>query len=397
VDGVTRIDLVNNFTAQIHGHAHPHINEVVVRQLQLGTCFGMPTESELDLAEGIAGRLQSAERLVFTNSGTEAVMASVKLARAFTQRPMIAKCEGAYHGAFDTVEVSQAPTPAIWADPTKPAAVPMTRGTPSGVVENVLVLPFNNVEASAALIREHADRLGAILVDPMPNRVGLIPATRSYLETLRQLADEVGALLVFDEVITFRLDYHGAQGRFGVKPDLTALGKIIGGGFPIGCLAGRAEVMDILDPSQAKPAMTQGGTFTANPVTMVAGKASLELLPPEAFEHLETLGRSLKDQLADLVVSRGIEGQVTGMGSLLRIHLTARELSDYRSAFQESDIRARMARLHRHLLNCGVLIAPTGLMSLTTPMTDDDIAEIVSAFDEALTRLSDESAWSSTG
>lgn len=387
VDGFVRIDLVNNFTSQIHGHAHPAINDAVVRQLQLGTCFGMPTESELDLAEAIAGRLPSAERMVFTNSGTEAVMASVKLARAFTQRSVIAKCEGAYHGSFDTVEVSQAPTPAVWGSPAKPVPVPMTRGTPDGVVENVLVLPFNQIEASAALIRENAGNLAAILVDPMPNRVGLIPANRAYLSALRELADETGALLIFDEVITFRLGLNGAQGRFGVKPDLTVLAKIIGGGFPIGCLSGRADVMDVLDPSRPNPAMTQGGTFTANPVSMVAGLESIRLLTPEAFDHLEDLGDDLRSRLSELIASRGLEAQVTGLGSLLRIHLSKKDLSDYRSAFQDGRIKSLMASLHRHLTDCGVMIAPTGLMSLSTPMTADDIGAVVSGFEEAFARM----------
>jgi glutamate-1-semialdehyde 2,1-aminomutase len=305
---------------------------------------------------------------------------------------MIAKCEGSYHGAFDTAEVSQNPSPQAWGEASRPPSVATSRGTPQAVLDNVLVLPFNDAEASLERLRAHASQLAAILVDPMPNRVGLIPATPAYLAALRSAADEIGALLIMDEVITFRLGYRGAQGRFAVRPDLTALGKIIGGGFPVGCVAGRAEVLQIFDPAQSAPPILQGGTFTANPITMTAGQVSMRLLDPPAFEKLERQGDRLRQDMADAFAESGMAGQVSGLGSLLRVHLHGRPLSDYRSSYTDAAGKARMAAFHRLMLEEGVLIAPSGLMSLSTPMTDVDIAAIGAAFRRTLARLGAEAA-----
>ncbi|WP_311974442.1 aspartate aminotransferase family protein [Bradyrhizobium glycinis] len=247
------------------------------RQLALGSAFGMPTESEIDLAELLAARLPSVDQVRFANSGTEAVTMALKAARAFTGRPKIAKCEGAYHGSYDYAEVSLDPKPADWGG-NAPVSVAYAKSTPHKVLADPLTIPFNDVEGATSLIREHGRDLACVLVDPMPNRAGLVPADKAYLEGLRQATREVGALLIFDEVISFRLGYQGAQGLWGIDPDLTTLGKIIGGGFPVGAIAGKREVMAVFDPRHGKPALPHGGTFSANPVTMRAGLAAMELL-----------------------------------------------------------------------------------------------------------------------
>ncbi len=384
VDGVTRIDAINNFTAMIHGQGHPAILAAVTEQLVRGTCFGMPTESEIALGELLCARLPAVEQLRFTNSGTEAVMSAIKAARAFTGRPMIAKCEGAYHGTYDFAEVSEGAGPDNWGERVRPRSVASSRGTPTGVLDDVIVLPFNDVEASEALLRQHGARLAGILVDPMPNRAGLIPATLDFLAMLRRVADETSALLIFDEVISFRLGFQGAQGRFGARPDLTALGKIIGGGFPVGAVGGRADVMAVFDPTKGKPSVPHGGTFTANPVTMVAGLAAMQLLTPDAFDHLAALGDRLQQGFAAALRHHGVKGQVSGLGSLRRIHFTANELRDYRSIYAGPAQARLMQQLHRAMLDGGVLVAPTGLMALSTAMTPQDIDAIIGAFNRAL-------------
>lgn len=383
VDGVARIDCINNFTALIHGHAHPVVTQAACRQVALGTAFGLPTESEIDLAELLVDRLPAAEQIRFTNSGTEAVMMALKAARAFTGRTKIAKCEGAYHGSYDHAEVSLDPGPRDWGG-NAPVSVAYARGTPPAVLADTIAIPFNDTDAAVSLIREHGAELACVLVDPMPNRAGLAPADRAYLHALREVTHEVGALMVLDEVITFRLGYHGAQGLWDIAPDLTTLGKIIGGGFPVGAVAGRAEVMAVFDPSAGKPALPHGGTFSANPVTMRAGQAAMELLDPAAFARLDAIGERVREGIAAAFRRHGLPGGPVGLGSLMKVHFADRPVRDYRSAYPTPQEAARLAAFHLALLNEGVLTAGYGLMALSTPMTDDDVAEILAACDRAL-------------
>ena len=382
-DGVARIDCINNFTSMIHGHAHPAITEAVVRQAALGTAFGMPTESEIVLAETLCTRVASVEHVRFTNSGTEAVMMAIKAARAFAGRPKIAKCEGAYHGSYDYAEISLDTPPEYWSA-NDPRPVAYSKGTPEGVLNDVVAIPFNDVAASRELIRRNGASLAAILVDPMPNRAGLVPADREYLRALRALADEVGAVLIFDEVITFRLGYHGAQEKFGVTPDLTVFGKIIGGGFAVGAVGGSRKVMGVFDPTKGKPALPHGGTFSANPMTMRAGEVALALLDEAAFAHLDRIGNAVRAGIARAFEKTGLTGRATGMGSLLRVHFADRQIRDYRSAYARPDEARKLAAFHRGLINHGVIAANNGLMALSTPMTEADADEIIAACESAL-------------
>src|SRR5665213_1719910 len=354
VDGHEFIDCINNFTSLIHGHAHPLLIEAATRQLALGSAFGMPTVSEIELAELLVSRLPSVEQVRFTNSGTEAVMMALKAARAFTGRPKIAKCEGAYHGSYDYAEVSLDPSPEAWGR-NAPVSVAYARGTPDNVLADVVTIPFNDAEAAVSLIREHGSELSCVLVDPMPNRAGLAPADRAYREALRRVTRDVGALLIFDEVITFRLGYRGAQGLWGIDPDLTTLGKIMGGGFPVGAIAGRKEFMAVFDPTDGKPALPHGGTFSANPVTMRAGLAALELLAEAAFARLDAIGDAVRTGIDAAFRRTGVPGGTVGLGSLLKIHFTNRPVRDYRSAYPTEREAQRQAIFHRGLLNRGVL------------------------------------------
>jgi glutamate-1-semialdehyde 2,1-aminomutase len=384
-DGNELLDCIGNFTSLIHGHAHPALVEAATRQIALGTAFGMPTESEIDLAELIVSRLPSAGQVRFTNSGTEAVMMALKAARAFTGRAKIAKCEGAYHGSYDYAEVSLDPVPGAWGE-NAPVSTAYARGTPPKVLEDVVTIPFNDPEGAVSLIRAHGADLACVLVDPMPNRAGLVPADKAYLEALRAVTREAGALLIFDEVITFRLGFNGAQGLWGIDPDLTALGKIIGGGFPVGAVAGSKEVMAVFDPTRGKPALPHGGTFSANPVTMRAGLASMQLLDAAAFKQLDETGDAVRAGINKAFEQHRVPGCATGLGSLLRVHFSDRPIRDYRSAYQSPREAEQLQRFHIGLLNRSVL-GGFGLMALCTPMGAAETDQIIRAASEAIADL----------
>jgi glutamate-1-semialdehyde 2,1-aminomutase len=386
VDGVARIDCINNFTAAIHGYAHPQIVEAATKQIALGSAFGLPTQSEIDLAELIRDRVASVDHVRFTNSGTEAVMMALKAARAYTGRAKIAKCEGAYHGSYDYAEISLDSAPDNWGSNT-PNSVPYAKGTPAGVMEDVVAIPFNDVEAARHLIREHGKKLAAVLIDPMPNRAGLIPASPEFIKALREETTVAGVLLIFDEVISYRLAYGGAQSIWAVKPDLTCFGKIIGGGFPVGAVGGSDAVMSVFDPTKGKPALPHGGTFSANPVTMRAGLVSMQLLDQVALDHLDKIGNMVRVGINAALRQHRIPGAAVGQGSLLKVHFKDGPITDYRSVYPSKEEAARLDLFVRGLLNNGVLAASYGLMALSTAMTIEDAEEIVGAADQAIKGL----------
>jgi glutamate-1-semialdehyde 2,1-aminomutase len=383
-DGDRRLDLLNNYTALIHGHAHPAVTAAASARLARGASFALPTPEEIELASLLAERLPSVQHIRFTNSGSEAVMMAIKAARGFTGRPKIAKFEGAYHGSYDYAEVSLSSTPDNWGSLEAPASVAYSRGTPPAVLEDVIVLPFNRPELAARRIEANAGALAAVIVDPVPNRVGLMPADHHFLETLRAVTAARSILLIFDEVISFRIGYHGAQGYFGIQPDLTTLGKIIGGGFPVGAVGGRADVMAVFDPTSGPPAVPHGGTFNANPVTMAAGLAAMRLLDRAAFERLGEFGAKLRDGLGACFKDAGIPGAVTGVGSLFKVHPSDRTVADYRSSRADGAEAARLDRIVRFLLDHGVLLSPTGLGCLSTPMADAEIEGFLEVFAAAV-------------
>ncbi len=371
VDGNEYFDLTNNFASLIHGHAHPRIVEAVTDRVARGTCFTLPTPTDVELAELLLGRLTRMDRIRFLNSGTEAVMMAIRAARAHTGRPMIAKVEGAYHGMYDHAEISLDSSPETWGQ--TPNAVPFSHGTPQGVLADTLILPFNDVEAAEGLLREHADRLAGVLVDPVPATCGMIPASPEFTGMLRRVCDEFGAVLIYDEVVSFRYGYHGAQGRFGGEPDLTTIAKIIGGGFPVGAVAGRAEIMAVFDQSGGKPLAPASGTFSANPVSMTAGRASMELLDEAAFDRLDALGDHARVRIAETIAAAGWDGQVTGVGSNFIVHPHRRPIRDYRTAWRAPDERRKAAALQRGLLQRGVFLAGTGAGFISTVTTEADL------------------------
>jgi glutamate-1-semialdehyde 2,1-aminomutase len=377
VDGIERIDCINNYSALIHGHCHPDI--VAALQAQSGKLLSasLPTEAEIQLAELITDRVGGVEQIRFANSGTEGVMFAVKAARAYTGRNKIAKIEGAYHGAYDSVEVSLYPTPDAWGPDAAPAGVTMPGGH-EGARSNTIVLPANDVEAGRSILRAHGDDLAGVILDPMIKNLAYLQATPEYVAMLREETRALGALLIFDEVYSFRLGYGGAQEAIGIAPDLTAMGKVIGGGMPIGAVGGSRQLMETLfDPRNGVGIMSHTGTFNANPMTMIAGAVAMQLYDRAAHERLVALGERLRKGLGEALAIAGVEGTVTGAASMIGLFHTATPITDYRSMIQligtDRGLMARADDFFRRMLNQGVYMAQQGFMVLSTPMTEADI------------------------
>jgi glutamate-1-semialdehyde 2,1-aminomutase len=379
IEGTTRIDFANNMASLIHGHAHPKVVAAVTEQLKKGTAFTLATEVEIDYAEHLCSRNPGFEKIRFVNSGTEAVMSCLKAARAYTGRAKIAKVEGAYHGLYDYAEVSQTSKPANWGDEEKPLSVPVAHGTPVSALKDVVVIPFNDVERAIAILDQHVDELACVLIDLLPHRVGLLPASQEFVDALHHWTRENGALLVYDEVITFRCEYGGAQQWYQVKPDLTAMGKMIGGGFPVGALAGRADVMDVMDPLADKVLFPHSGTFSANPITMVAGRVAMELFDQDAVLKLNQLADYARIQLTEAIRLTDIPACVTGGGSMFRVHMKPEPPANYRAAFQTPEESTRLNVLLDHLFDNGVMMINTCSGTLSTVMTEKEVDILVDA------------------
>jgi glutamate-1-semialdehyde 2,1-aminomutase len=376
VDGVARIDFMNNFASLIHGHAHPEVLAAVHEAVDHGSCFSMPTEREIQMAELITERIPRIDKIRFCNSGTEAVMLAIKAARARTGRPCIAKIEGAYHGMYDYAEVSLDSSPDNWGD--VPNATPYTVGTPAAVLADTIVIPFNDAATTERLLRDSGDRLAAVLIDPAPLSCGLVPISEEYTAMLHRVTGELGALLILDEVIAYRLDYHGAQARFGIQADLTTFGKIIGGGFPVGAVGGTDAAMSVFSHANGKPLNASSGTFTANPVSVAAGLRTLELLDNKAYQALEEVGAYARQVCSDAFAASRFKGQVTGIGSMFHLHLHDRPVSDYRTFFARENEAAAIRRIHQKLLHDGFILAPklAGFLStVNTPQQLDQFAQ----------------------
>lgn len=364
IDGNRRIDFLANYTSLILGHAHPAVTRAVVEQIERGSAFAAPTPQELRLAELICSRVPSVERLRFTNSGTEATLFAMRLARAATRRDKVLVFDGGYHGTHDY------------------AAARSSAGIPGVVRGTILGAPYNDLDAVARVVREAGDDLAAIIVEPYLGQAG-IPARPEFLHGLRDLTRQNGSLLILDEVISLRLAPGGAQSVYGVVPDLTTMGKIIGGGYPVAAFGGRADLMALLDPRGGGPAIPHGGTFNGNPVGAAAGIATLELLGPEAYARLNGLGDELRARLGALFDRLGVAAQVTGMGSLFNLHFTREPIADYASSRAGANQQSRAAILA--LLNEGVFLAPRGLGCITLPMHQAALDALVAALERVLT------------
>lgn len=387
VEGVSRIDFANNMASLIHGHADPDVVRTVTEQLRRGTAFSVATEVEVRCAEHLRSRNPGFEKMRFVNSGTEAVMAGIKVARAVTGRPMVAKSEGAYHGAYDYIEVSQAPSPANWGSVDEPSRVPLVKGTPQSVMDEVVVFPYNDINRTIALLDRAKGKLACVVIDLMPHRIGLNPADPAFVSALRDWTTRNGVLLLLDEVITFRSCYGGLQQQYGVEPDLTAMGKMIGGGFPIGAIAGRAEFMDVLNPRSPKYCYPHSGTFSANPVSVGAGLAAMQKFDRASVDRLNSLTRVAARKVEEAIRQTGIAASVTGTGSMFRVHLKPAAPRNYREAHTSRDENKRLKFLLDHMFDEGIILINSCSAALSTPMTETEVDTLVAAFRSGFEKL----------
>lgn len=382
INGKEYIDFANNMASLIHGHAHPVITRAIIEQVSKGTAFTMASEVEIEFAELLCSRVPGFEKIRFVNSGTEAVMAMIKSARAFTGKAKIAKVEGAYHGAYDYAEVSQTANPDNWGDEDKPNSVPVAVGTPEKALDDVIVIPYNNAQKALEILNQHQGEIAAVLLDPVSHRVGMVAAEDEFVETLHKWTREQDALLLFDEVITFRVGFGGAQQRYKVAPDLTAMGKMIGGGFPVGAFAGRSDVMSVLDPLQPKVLLPHSGTFSANPVTMVAGLTAMKLFDHKAIEKINLLALKTKELITHLIEKVGIKACVTGEGAMLRVHFKSHPPTNYRQSFLNEDEAKALKIVLTHANEQGIMLINTCSMMLSTVMTINEIEKLVQVLEQ---------------
>ncbi|GIJ23900.1 glutamate-1-semialdehyde 2,1-aminomutase [Micromonospora lutea] len=364
-DGNRLLDLIYNATSLIHGHVHPRVTEAIREQAGRATAVLAPNAAQIALAEQLCARVPSLQRLRFTNSGTEATMMMVKTARAFTGRDLVLKMDGSYHGTFDGMEINATA-------PGSARGVPYTAGVPANLADNVIVGSFNDTDGVVSLIEQYADRLAAVIVTPMASIGTWIPPTPGFLEAIRAATAAQDVLLLFDEVIAFRVAPGGAQQRYGVTPDLTAYGKVVGGGMPVGAYGGRADVMAVTDPAGG-PRLAHAGTFNGNPVTAAAGLATLELLDAEAYQRLERVGELFADGLRDAFTDLDLPLAVRQVGSLVSVATTDRTPTGW----AEVNAAMRLALLNRGV--CG-----WGVFALPTVIDDAEIDEAVAAIHDAL-------------
>lgn len=381
IDGTERLDLANNMASLIHGHSHPAIVEAVVSQMQRGTAYTLATEVEYQFARHLGERAPGLEKIRFVNSGTEAVMAMIKASRAFTGKPKIAKCEGAYHGTYDYAEVSQFADPSRWGDLDHPNSVPLARGTPRGVLDDVIIFPYNDIERTLAILDRDAGSIACVLIDPVPHRVGLLKGTEEFIRALYDWTRKNNALLVFDEVVTFRVNYGGAQENYSVRPDLTALGKIIGGGFPVGAFGGRSDVMQVLNPAQESLPFPHSGTFSANPITMTAGLTAMELYDRAAVDAINKITGKAIEQVEEAISTAGVPLSITGAGSMFRIHLKPVAPTTYREAYQAKQEKAIINEMLDYLFyEEKIMMINTCACMFSTVVTQKEVDRLAEGF-----------------
>jgi len=378
-DGREYIDFINSWGALILGHAHPEIVAAIQKQAGLGTSYGATTELEIQLAEAIQRAIPSIEKIRFVSSGTEAAMSAVRLARAFTKRDLILKFEGCYHGHADSF-LSQA------GSGLATLGIASSPGVPEALASLTLNAPYNDILTVEKIFAAHPNEIAAIIVEPVAANMGVVPPAPGFLSGLRQVADRAGALLILDEVITgFRLCYGGAQSLHGITPDLTILGKIIGGGLPVAAYGGRAEIMNMVAPLGA---VYQAGTLSGNPLAMRAGIEALRLLAkPNFYEDLNARADVFAEKLRATVRDSGLATQVNSAGSLVTLFFSAEPIANYADA-KESDAR-RFAAFFRAMLEGGILLPPSQFEALfiSAVHSEEDLQQTVEAAKESLGQI----------
>ena len=371
VSGKSYIDYVGSWGPMIVGHSHPRVLEAVIEAAKDGTSFGAPTEREITLAEMVIDAVPSIEMVRMVNSGTEATMSAIRVARGYTGRDLILKFEGCYHGHADYLLVKAG-------SGVETLGLPDSPGVPADFAKNTLTAPFNNLGAVEKIFDEHGEKIACIILEPIVGNMGVLPPKDGFLEGLRKICDKHSAILIFDEVMTgFRVSYGGAQERYGVTPDLTTLGKAIGGGLPVGAYGGKKEIM-----SQVAPAgpIYQAGTLSGNPLAMAAGIETLKILKEEGvYDELEKKSRMLASGIFGAAMNAGIKASATRVGAMFSFFFTEIEVYDYDTA--KTCDTDKFAKYFQSMLDGGVYLAPSqfeaGFMSLAH--SDEDIANTIAA------------------
>ena len=379
VDGNEYVDYVGTWGPAIHGHAHPRIVQAVQETAVYGTSFGIPNPLEVKMAEMIRRLVPSVEKVRMCNSGTEATMSAIRLARGFTGREKIIKFEGCYHGHADSLLVKAGSGALTF-------GYPDSAGVPAAFTQHTLLAPYNDLEAVKALFAANPGAIAGIIVEPVPGNSGVFAPLPGFLEGLREVTEKNGSLLIFDEVMTgFRVAKGGAQERFGIKPDLSCFGKIIGGGLPVGAFGGRAEIMDYLAPLGP---VYQAGTLSGNPLAMAAGIASLELLlENDCYTKLEQLGQQLESGMQDAARSAGIPVRFNRVGAMFCAYFTDQPVRNLADAMKSD--RERFAKYFRGMLEQGVFLAPSQFEAgfLSTAHTEADIETTIRAAQTVLKKI----------
>lgn len=400
VDGNEYIDYLLCYGALILGHGHQKVYEAVAKQMMESgtTIFGTPHKMETTMAEKLVELYPGIEMVRYTNSGLEATLLAIRTAVAYTGKTKIAKFEGHYHGGYDQVLVSVNPDMDQAGDATAPRAVGESRGLPDYYIENTIVLPFNDLESTEKILRAHAHELAGVILEPIQG--GFIPAEQEFMDGLRKLTEELNIVLIFDEVKTgFRLSTGGAQKIYGIQPDITALGKVLGGGFPVGAIGGKKEIMMITSARGGRDILTAGaentgkqdplyhsGTYNGHPTILAAGLATIDVLEQEGtMDDLLAKTKSLRKQLEDVYKKHGLKMQTVGMGSIFNIILSEDPIKNYRD-MSKVDTKLRK-EIDYELLKLGVYTKPLNRYSMSIVHTEEDILRTVEAHDEAITRV----------
>lgn len=382
-DGNQYIELINSWGPMVLGHAHHSVEKAVADALQFSFSFGAPTRKEVEIAELIVDMVPSLEMVRMVNSGTEATMSAIRLARGYTGRDKIIKFEGCYHGHGDSFLIAAGSGAVTFGTPDSP-------GVPKGVANDTLTVRYNDLEHVKQVVDANPNQIAAIILEPVAGNMGCVLPAEGFLQGLRDLCTKEGIILIFDEVMTgFRLSRGGAQERFGIMPDLTTLGKIIGGGMPVGAYGGRKEIMDFVSP--AGP-VYQAGTLSGNPIAMAAGFAMLQYLNqhPETYEQLESIGQQIATGMKASLQKLNLNFTINHIGSMLTLFFTDRPVTDFETA-KTSDT-ALFGKYFHAMLNEGVYLAPSQFESLffSTALTDKHIKQLIDANEKALSLIINE-------
>ncbi|WP_054027222.1 glutamate-1-semialdehyde 2,1-aminomutase [Bacillus sp. FJAT-28004] len=378
IDGNSYIDYVASWGPLIMGHAHPEVIEAIKRTAEKGTSFGAPTELETLMAELVCERVPSVDIVRMVNSGTEATMSAIRLARGYTKRSKILKFEGSYHGHADSLLIKAGSGVATLGLPDSP-------GVPEHVASHTITVPYNDIESVKLAFEKFGEEIACVIVEPVAGNMGVVPPLPGFLQGLRDVTSQYGTVLIFDEVMTgFRVGYNCAQGLYGIKPDLTCFGKVIGGGLPVGAYGGRRELMEMIAPSGP---IYQAGTLSGNPLAMAAGYATLKLLTPEVYEHMERQAVRLQLGFEANARKHGIANTINRVGSMVCPFFTDTFVINFETA-KTSDLE-RFKTYFAAMLDLGVSIAPSQFegMFVSGVHTNEDIDATIEAHEMAFSRL----------